>query len=248
MIRTALIALFLTIYTILVGPPLLLYSVCVGDVGLLYRLGLGGILFVVRVIGVRIRVEGIENIPTGVCLFVANHTSNADAPAIIGAIPRRIAVLAKESLFKIPIFGQALRLANFVSVDRTNREAAIASIDKASEALRRGTSFLIYPEGTRSADGRLQAFKKGAFVMAIKAGVPIIPVACAGAHRVMAKRSWVVRPGEIVVRFLPGIDASKYTLEQKDELSARVRASLAEGLPPDQRPAAPAGLPDFTDR
>jgi 1-acyl-sn-glycerol-3-phosphate acyltransferase len=248
MIRTAIVALFLTIYTILVGPPLLLYSVCVGDVDLLYRLGLGGILFVVRAVGVRIRVEGVENVPAGVCLFVANHTSNADVPAIIGAIPRRIAVLAKESLFRIPIFGQALRLARFVPVDRANRDAAIASIEKASEALRQGTSFLIYPEGTRSPDGRLQAFKKGAFVMAIKAGVPIVPVACAGAHRIMKKRSWVVRPGEIKVRFQPAIDASKYTFEQRDELSSRVRASLAEALPPDQRPTDLADTPHLTAR
>jgi 1-acyl-sn-glycerol-3-phosphate acyltransferase len=236
MFRTLFVAVFLTIYALLLGPPLLLYSLCVGNARLLYRLGVGGMMFAVRAVGVRIRTEGLEHIPEGACLFVANHTSSADAPAVVGSIPRQVAILAKKSLFQIPIVGQAFRLAQFVAVDRENRESAISSIEKASEALRRGKSFLIYPEGTRSPDGRLQGFKKGAFVMAIKGGVPIVPVACAGAHRIMEKRSLIVHAGKIVVRFRPAIDASAYTFEQRNQLSARVRASLAEGLPPDQQP------------
>ena len=237
MIRTLFAALALTLYIVLVGPPVLLYSVASGNVDLLYRMGVGGVLFVVRRVGIKIRVEGLENVPPGVCVFVANHTSTADAPAVVGSIPRRVAILVKESLFHIPIVGQAFRLAHFVPVDRAHHEAAIASIDTAVEALRGGTSFLIYPEGTRSNDGRLQPFKKGAFVMAIKAGVPIVPIACSGAHRIMGKRSLIIHPGEILVRFQPPIDASKFTFEQRDELNERVRASLAEALPPDQRPA-----------
>ncbi len=243
MIRTLFAGLFLTLYILLLGPPLLLFSVASGSVDLLYRMGVGGVLFVVRAVGVKIRVEGLENVPPGVCVFVANHTSSADAPAVVGSIPRRVAILVKESLFGIPIVGQAFRLAHFVPVDRFDREGAIASIEKAVEELRRGTSFLIYPEGTRSNDGRLQAFKKGAFVLAIKAGVPVVPIACSGAHRIMEKRSLVIHPGEILVRFQPPIDASQYTFEQRDELNARVHASLAEALPPDQRPADLAGTP-----
>ncbi len=237
MIRALFAGLFLTLYIVLVGPPLLLYSVASGNVDLLYRMGVGGVLFVVRAVGVKIRVEGLENVPPGVCVFVANHTSSADAPAVVGSIPRRVAILVKESLFRIPIVGQAFRIAHFVPVNRADHEAAMASIDTAVEALRGGTSFLIYPEGTRSNDGRLQAFKKGAFVMAIKAGVPVVPIACSGAHRIMEKCSLIIHPGEILVRFRPPIDASQYTIEQRDELIARVRASLAEGLPPDQRHA-----------
>ena len=237
MIRSLFAALFLTLYILVVGPPVLLYCVASGNVDLLYRMGVGGVLFVVRAVGIRIRVEGLENVPPGVCVFVANHTSSADAPAVVGSIPRRVAILAKQSLFHIPIVGQAFHLAHFVPVDRTDHEAAVASIDSAVEALRGGTSFLIYPEGTRSNDGRLQGFKKGAFVMAIKAGVPIVPIACSGAHRIMEKRSLIIHPGEILVRFQPSIDASKFTLEQRDELNALVRTSLAEALLPDQQPA-----------
>src|ERR1700674_1230108 len=236
MLRTLFIAVFLSIYILLVGPPLLIYSLLTNHIDPLYWAGVKGVMFFVRAVGVRVRIEGLERIPAGACVFAPNHTSSADAPAVVGAIPRRIAVLLKQSLFKWPIVGQAFQLARFIPVDRSKRDSAIASVEKATEALRAGQSFLIYPEGTRSPDGRLQQFKKGAVVMAINAGAPIVPMACSGAHRIMEKRSLVIHPGEILVEFLEPIDASKYSLEQRDELNERVREVLAAGLPPDQRP------------
>ena len=170
------------------------------------------------------------------CLFAANHTSTADAPAVVGAIPCRIAILLKESLFRYPIVGAAFRLARFIPVDRRSHDSALESLEKAVQELRSGQSFLIYPEGTRSPDGRLQKFKKGAVVMAIKAGVPIVPVACSGAQRVMEKRSLVMHPGEILVEFLDPIDSTTFTLEQREDLNQRLHDELAAGLPPDQRP------------
>jgi len=122
-------------------------------------------------------------------------------------------------------------------VDRAKHDSAIASLEKAIAAMRAGQSFLVYPEGTRSPDGRLQEFKKGAVVMAIKAGVPIVPIACSGAHRVMEKRSLVIRPGEILVEFLDPIDASRFTFEEREKLNEMVHAAMAAGLPPEQRPA-----------
>jgi 1-acyl-sn-glycerol-3-phosphate acyltransferase len=160
---------------------------------------------------------------------------------VVGAIPRRIAALVKGSLFKWPIVGQAFKLARFIPVNRKDRESAIASVEKAAEAMREGQSFLIYPEGTRSPDGRLQEFKKGAFVLAIKAGVPVVPVLCSGAQRVMAKQSLEIHPGEILVEFLEPIDASKYRLEERDALHQRVHDAMAAGLPPDQRPSGSPG-------
>lgn len=236
MLRTLFIAVFLSIYILLLGPPLLLYTLVSRHVDPLYWAGLKGVIFFVRAVGVKIRVEGRDRIPAGVCLFVANHTSSADAPAVVGAIPRRIAALLKESLFKWPIVGQAFTLAHFIPVNRRNRESAIASVEKAAAAMRLGQSFLIYPEGTRSPDGRLQDFKKGAVVLGIKAGVPIVPVLCSGAQRIMAKRSLVIHPGEILVEFLEPIDASKYKWEERDVLNQRVHDAMAAGLPPDQRP------------
>jgi 1-acyl-sn-glycerol-3-phosphate acyltransferase len=236
MLRTVFIAIFMSIYILLVGPPLLVYTLITRDPNPVYWAGVKGVMFFVRAVGVRVRVEGRERIPKGVCLFVANHTSSADAPAVVGAIPRRIAVLLKESLFRWPIVGQAFWSARFIPVNRSDRESAIASVERATEALKAGQSFLIYPEGTRSPDGRLQEFKKGAVVMAIKAGVPIVPMACSGAHRVMRKKSLIIYPGEIVVQFLEPVDASKYSFETRDDLNQKVHDALAAALPPDQRP------------
>jgi 1-acyl-sn-glycerol-3-phosphate acyltransferase len=241
MLRTLFVAIFLSLYIFVVGIPLLIYTVLVKNPNALYWAGARGTMFFVRAVGVHMNVKGIERIPPGTCLFVANHTSSADAPAVVNAIPRRIAILLKKSLFKYPIVGQAFTLAHFIPVERSKHESAIASLEKAIEAMREGQSFLIYPEGTRSPDGRLQPFKKGAVVMAIKAGVPIVPVACSGAHRVMEKRSMVIHPGEILVEFLEPIDASHYTFEQREELNEVVHDVMAAGLPPDQRPVGFAG-------
>jgi 1-acyl-sn-glycerol-3-phosphate acyltransferase len=241
MLRTLLVGIFLSIYILLVGPPLLVYTLVSRNPDPLYWAGINGVMFFVRAVGVRVRVMGAARIPAGVCLFVANHTSSADAPAVVGAIPRRIAILLKESLFRYPIVGQAFLLAGFIPVNRKERDSALESLEKAIESLKSGQSFLIYPEGTRSPDGRLQEFKKGAVVMAIKAGVPIVPVACSGAHQVMGKRSLKISPGEIVVEFLDPIEASAYTFEQRDDLNRKVHDALAAGLPPEQRPAGFAG-------
>jgi 1-acyl-sn-glycerol-3-phosphate acyltransferase len=238
MLRTFFIGVFLSLYIIVVGIPLLVYTVISKNPSALYWAGVRGVMFFVRAVGVHVRVVGTERIPAAACLFVANHTSSADAPAVVGAIPRRIAILLKKSLFTYPIVGQAFHLAHFIPVDRKRQDAAIASIEKAIEAMRGGQSFLIYPEGTRSPDGRLQEFKKGAVVLAIKANVPIVPIACSGAHRVMRKRSLLIHPGEIVVEFLTPIDASSYPFEEREKLNAVVHDALAAGLPPDQRPVA----------
>jgi 1-acyl-sn-glycerol-3-phosphate acyltransferase len=235
MIRTVLVGIGLSIYILLVGPALLIWTLLTKDPEAIYSAGIGGVMFFVRAAGVRVRVTGTERIPPGPCLFAANHTSALDAPAVVGAIPRRIAILLKESLFRFPIVGQAFRLAGFIPVER-GHESAFVSLDKATAALRAGQSFLIYPEGTRSNDGRLQRFKKGAVVMAIKAGVPIVPVACSGAHLLMKKRSLVLHPGQILVEFLQPIDSSQFSMEDRDALNDLVHFEIAAALPPEQRP------------
>ena len=237
MIRTVMVALFLGLYTLVLGPPLILYTVVTRSAELMYWVGVKGLVFITRVAGMRVDVEGRENIPAGVCLFAANHTSNADAPAIVGAIPRRLAIFGRKSLFDIPIVGLAFRLAKFVPVDRGNREAALASVKQAVEYIKTGSSFLVYPEGPRSPDGRMQRFKKGSFVMAIEAGIPIVPVACSGAHRIMKKKSLIIHPGKVTVRFGKPIDVSGYTVEQRNALAEKVHDAIAAQLPEDQKPA-----------
>ena len=238
MLRALFVVVFLTVYILLLGPPFILHCLLTGSVDWLYFISVGGAKLALRMAGVRVRREGLENIPPGVCIFVANHTSNADPPAVVGAIPRRVALLAKKEVFRVPILSRALLLGGFVPVDRSNRAAAMASVEKALAHLRQGLSYLIFPEGTRSPDGRLRPFKKGSFVMAIRAGVPVVPVSVVGAHRIMGKGESTLRPGEIVVKFHPPIETRGVTLEGKDELIARVHAAVASGLPEDQRPLA----------
>ncbi|HXC33956.1 MAG TPA: lysophospholipid acyltransferase family protein, partial [Verrucomicrobiae bacterium] len=233
----AFVAFSMALCTLVLGPPLILLTLVTKSATLMYWTGVKMVVVVTRVAGLQVTVEGRENIPPGVCLFAANHTSNADAAAIVGAIPRRIAILGRKSLFDIPIVGSAFRLAKFVPVDRENRDAALASVKEAVQYIREGYSFLVYPEGTRSPDGRLHRFKKGSFVVAIDAGVPVVPVACSGAHRVMKKNSWIIRPGKVTVRFGKPVDASAYTVERRDELAQRVHDAIAALLPEDQKPA-----------
>ena len=237
MIRSVFVASAMAICTLLLGPPLILLTLLTRSATLMYWAGVKMVVYVTTIAGEKVTVHGRENIPPGVCLFAANHTSNADAPAIVGAIPRRVAIFGRKSLFDIPVVGTAFRLAKFVPVDRENRDAALASVKEAVGYIREGFSFLVYPEGTRSPDGRLQRYKKGTFVMAIESGIPIVTVACAGAHRIMKKNSLIVRPGKVTVRFGKPIEASEYTVEQRDELAKRVHDAVAAELPEDQKPA-----------
>ncbi|HWF13617.1 MAG TPA: lysophospholipid acyltransferase family protein [Candidatus Acidoferrales bacterium] len=236
MIRSAFVAIAMSLCTLVLGPPLILLTLITKSATLMYWTGVKMVVYVTRIAGEKVTVEGVENIPPGVCLFAANHTSNADAPAIVGAIPRRIAILGRKSLFDIPVVGMAFRLAKFVPVDRGNRDAALESVKIAVQYIHEGFSFLVYPEGTRSPDGRLQRFKKGSFAIAIEAGIPIVPVACAGAHRIMKKHSLIVRPGKVTVQFGKPIDASKFTIEQRHELAQTVYEAIAADLPEDQKP------------
>ena len=248
MIRTAIAAILLSLFILIAGPLLLLYTWIVNHPNAIYRIGLEGCYLIARTVGMRERVEGLEKIPPRTVLFMANHTSFVDAVPVVHAIPRRVAILAKKSLFELPIVGWAFKMAGFVPVDRSNREAAIASVEIAAARLKSGVSFLAYPEGTRSYDGRLLPFKKGVFVMAITAGATIVPMVAIGVHRIMPKRSLKIRPGEVVIRFGDPIGTAGYTIDQREALSDRVRSAMAALLPPDQQPLdyrapVPAGRP-----
>jgi 1-acyl-sn-glycerol-3-phosphate acyltransferase len=167
---------------------------------------------------------------------VANHVSNLDPPVVVTAIPRRVALLGKKEVFRVPLLGRALLLAQMVPVDRADPGAARGSVERALENLQAGVSYLTFPEGTRSPDGRMQPFKKGSFVMAIRAGVPIVPVSVIGAHLRMPKGSLALRPGEVGVRFGEPIQVHGYSEKDRDALLRLVHAAVAKYLPEDQQP------------
>jgi len=235
-LRTLLVAMFGAAYVAFVGIPLIFYTFVAGDVTFFYNVTMKAFRAAFKIGGIRLRAFGLENIPPRACIFAANHVSNLDPTAIVAALPCRVSVLAKKQVLDVPIVGTALRQANILAVDRSNRESAAGSVEKAIEYLRGGLSFLVFPEGTRSPDGRLQAFRKGTFLMAIRAGVLIVPVSVAGSQERMRRGEWLLRPGDIVLRFGAAVDARQYHLDTKDELIAEVRARVAAGLPPEEQP------------
>jgi 1-acyl-sn-glycerol-3-phosphate acyltransferase len=219
----------------IIGIP---YTLLVGDISLLYRVAMWITNAGVRFAGIKVEICGLENIPAGrSCIFMSNHVSNLDPPVLIPLLPGRSSVLLKKELMNTPILGRAMRMAKFVPVERGNRrDAAKASVEAAADALRSGLHILVYPEGTRSRDGRLSTFKKGPFFLAEETQAPIIPIALSGTQTMMHKGSSAITPGVARIRVLPAIEPSKY--ETREELMTAVRSSIAQALPPEMKPAA----------
>jgi 1-acyl-sn-glycerol-3-phosphate acyltransferase len=214
------------------------YTLIVGDISLLYRVGMWITNAGVRAAGIRIEVVGLQNVPTGrSCIFMSNHVSNLDPPVELPLLPGRCSVLLKKELMGIPILGRAMRLAKFVPVERGHRrDAAKASVEAAADALRSGLHIVVYPEGTRSLDGRLSTFKKGPFFLAQETQAPIVPIALSGTQTMMRKGSYAIRPGLARLEMLPVIEPSKY--ETREELMLAVRSAIADALPAEMKPAA----------
>ena len=165
--------------------------------------------------------------PNQCYVFMSNHQSLYDIPALITALPGQTRFLAKRSLFRIPIFGWALRAGGFISIDRRDRSRASESFSDAVERLRRGSSAVVFPEGTRSLDGDLLPFERGGFLLAIKSGAPIVPVGIRGSLEVRSRDSWVVKPGRISVAIGSPIDVESYGIRRRAELSELVREQIA---------------------
>jgi len=176
---------------------------------------------------VRLRAEGAERVPRGEpVVFMANHESWLDIPALLAVVPVQVRFLAKKNLFAIPFFGWAISAMGFIPVDRKNRRNAVKSFEEAAERIRRGRSVLIFPEETRSRDGNLLPFQRGGFLIALKAGIPIVPVGLEGPRRCLPKFSYLLRPGPIVVRFGAPIPTAGRSVTNKGELIDAVRTEV----------------------
>jgi len=174
-------------------------------------------------------VEGRENLPGQSCIFVSNHVSNMDAPVLLPVLPGMSSVFIKKKLMSIPILGMAMRMGKYIPVSRGNsREEAQKSVEYAAEVLRGGRNILLFPEGTRSQDGKLLPFKKGGFFLAAETGAPMIPVVIRGTAGMMHKGSFKIYPGEAVVEFLPVLWPGQF--EGREELMEAVREQMQIAL------------------
>jgi len=184
-----------------------------------------------RLAGVRFRIVGRERVPSGrACIFMSNHVSNLDPPALVSLIPGRTSAFMKRSLMELPILGTGFRQGEFIAVDRTGsaREAQ-ASVAAAQNVLAKGVHITTFVEGTRSPDGRMLPFKKGPFFLAMAAGAPVVPVSIHGTESIMGKGSLRIHPGTAEVVFHEPIYPAGFA--SREELSKAVRAAIASGLP-----------------
>lgn len=182
---------------------------------------------VLRVWGVEVQVHG--GAPTGPAVYAANHGSALDIPIVFGYLPVDFRVIHKRSLHYLPIFGQYLYLGGHIAVDRRNPFRARRSLSRAATRIRAGTSVLVFPEGTRNrrGDGAVQPFKRGSFVLAVEAGVPVVPVSLAGVKRVAPEGLLRLRPGRVVLRLHAPLSTEGLTVDEAAALGDRVQAVVA---------------------
>lgn len=181
-----------------------------------------------RVMGVRVKVRGLEHLDGRPCVFVSNHRSHFDIAAILGFVPGINRFTAKKELFREPVLGLVMRTMGMVPVDREHPEKAIERL----KSLRKdGHSLVFFPEGTRSKDGVLGPFKKGAFVTAIELGLPIVPIACRSSDAIMPAGGYLtILPGEMELVILAPVETAGLSYEQRDALAAQTRARIATAL------------------
>lgn len=177
--------------------------------------------------GIDVTIRGLDHLTPGRSyIYMANHQSNYDIPVLLGRLPAQFRWLAKAELFKIPVFGLSMRGCGYISIDRSNRKRAFASLALAAETIRSGTSVMIFPEGTRSEDGAIKSFKKGGFVLSVDAGVPIVPIILTGTFDIMPKGRLMVRRGPVTMTICPPIETADYTRKTKDQLIEKVRETM----------------------
>jgi len=236
MIRAFLVTLVTFAYMVVAGTPVLIYAAISGNADPVYRVGKLGVRMAVWLAGARLEIHGLDRVPRHrPVVFMANHQSNCDPPALLAVLPQ-VVVMVKKEFFRVPVLGRGMLACGFIPVDRRNRERGLEAVEKGVQALKAGKSFLVYPEGTRSPDGRLQRFKKGVFVMAIAAGAAIVPISVSGSNKIMPKGKFVMRPGGVRITFHEAVDTAGYAIEDRQVIIDRVRQAILAGLEKEEWP------------
>jgi len=225
--RTAFLVLFYIVLVILI-TPFILFCWLTGLKDPLIGVGQWAMRVSRRILGIKVEVSGLDRIIPGAAqIFMPNHLSFLDGPLVMMLIPGAARVILKKSVLRIPIIGLAMRFVGFVPVDRKGAEGGKKSIARAAALMRkRGYSFLVFPEGTRSRDGKLQAFRRGGFFLALESGAPIVPVTIQGTFELMPKRQWYARKGTVRVAFHDPVPVAGHTAETMTGLMNKVREAI----------------------
>lgn len=207
------------------------WAMITGNATPLYRASQAIVRIGFRLAGIRVETKGADNVPLHTsCIFMANHVSNLDPPALIPHIPGRTAAFLKRSLMKIPVLGYGMRLGEFIPVDRDGSvEGAIESVRAARRVMQKGLHITTFVEGTRSPDGRMLPFKKGPFYLAKETGAPCVPVSIHGTETMMAKGSLRIKPGTAYITFHAPLYPADFV--NREDLMIAMRAAIASGLP-----------------
>lgn len=241
--RTALFYIMLFFSTMMVGISTIILTWVTGNSDVSHRCAMLWGKFNLWTAGVRVRVEGLERIDPGrAYIYMANHQSWFDIFALLGKLPVQFRWLAKEELFRIPVLGPAMRAAGYISVNRTDRRKSLESLNEAAQNIANGTSVVIFPEGTRTSDGKLQDFKKGGFILALKSRQPIVPVSISQSYRVLRKSGNIgVHPGTIRITVGDPIVTSGKSMRQREALSRQVRVAIEKHLSAEEQEPAAGG-------
>ena len=230
-LRSAATYVAVSLYVLVTAPVGMLLAMIFRWKGILYIFGHGGVRLGLALCGIKTHLAGAEHLPAGrAAVYCANHQSNVDPPILFDRLHPRMHIVYKAELDAIPLLARAFRHGGFVQIERRNKEAAMRSLEAGARSIQAGNSFLIFPEGTRSRTEELLPFKKGGFLMALKAQAPIVPVAVQGGRDAMRRGSWIIQPVDVSVRVGEPIETAGMDMSDRDRLIARVRSRIEELL------------------
>jgi len=230
-LRSAATYVAVSLYVLITAPIGMILAMIFRWKGILYIFGHGGVRLGLALCGIKTHLAGAEHLPAATAaVYCANHQSNVDPPILFDRLHPRMHIVYKAELDAIPLLARAFRHGGFVPIERRNKEAAMRSLEQGAQSIRSGNSFLIFPEGTRSLTEELLPFKKGGFLMALKAQAPIVPVAIQGGRDAMRRGSWIIQPVDVSIRVGAPIETAGMDMADRDLLIARVRSRIEELL------------------